>query len=125
MQLYQEAQAIKTFIKLLMLQTIHLEQETYIPPEGYVIQFSPSITSSTEHIQNENASNFTLTQENGHIKILGDSFCFNSCHIYDYLGRKIAVKNETEFNIASENPQVVILQINGDCGQEVHKLMID
>lgn len=98
---------------------------TSIPPEGYIVQFSPSTISSIEDDLDGTPTNFYVTQQDGLIKILGESGCFESCYIYDIMGRKIGRTNENEFYIDSNNPQIVILHIEGDCGQEVHKLVVN
>jgi len=98
---------------------------TSIPPEGFVVQFSPTNILSTNEIQNGTTCNFKVTQLNhGLIKIYDELNSFKSCYVYDLMGREIKQSKQNEFHINFNSTQILIFQIEGECGREVHKLMV-
>lgn len=99
---------------------------TSIPPEGFVVQFMPSNISSVHDNQSDSSCNFRVTQHgNGEIKILGGNESFKSCTVYDYMGRKIASSFQSEFSINTIHTQMLLLHIEGDCGIEVQKMVLN
>ena len=97
---------------------------TSIPPEGFVVQFSPSDISAVESFEKESEHKYQIIEENGTVMLLGDLSDYKSCSIYDFMGRKIGYSEDTEFYVNSTSPQVVILLIENELGMETHKLFV-
>jgi hypothetical protein len=96
---------------------------TSIPPEGFSVQFLPAGVSSLDQFASTSACNFNVVQANGSIQITGDTDSFQSCTVYDLMGKKIGFTRELEFYPGDITPQILLVQIESDCGYEVHKLM--
>ncbi len=97
---------------------------TSVPPDGYVVQFSPSDISSLEELNNEIENKFHLIQQHGKVKVMGELDHYKSCSIYDSMGRKIGYTEDNEFFINLKNPQIFIVLIDSKFGQESHKLIV-
>ena len=98
---------------------------TSIPPEGFVVQFLPSNISSVESPSAKSDNQFSCTQCNGEIEIVGDMQNYESCNVYDMMGRKIGYSTNSRFSINTEVSQLYILVIEREQGQEIHKLFIE
>lgn len=98
---------------------------TSIPPEGYVVQFIPNGITSTEELIVEEKKNYNLIQENGIIEIVGDLSQYKSCNIYDLAGKEIIQTTNNHIPINHINPQIILVVVNSESGNEVHKLLIE
>ena len=97
---------------------------TSIPPEGFVIQFSPSTISAVEDFHKQVDHKFNVMEHNGIVEISGDLSDYKSCSMYDLMGRKVGYSEESEFSINAVHGQVYILLIESELGTETHKLFV-
>ncbi len=97
---------------------------TSIPPEGFVVQFSPEAAVSSIQPEPSPLKNFNIIQQNDILRIQGDPNCFSSCSVLDAMGKRIAFTNKMEMELVSDTPQILFVHIEGKCGTEVHKVFV-